>query len=168
MSNLDLIRSVFAHNEWANNRVLDAAADAQEDSLKQQFGGTSLKAILLHILGSHVSWLAKWTGEMPPLARVEPGREIAAIRESYNNTHERLRSYIASLDEEGLQKVTELFDPDENGQWRTWQRPAWQMMLSTGGHAMQHRGEAALILTALGHSPGEIDYSYWCWRTKSE
>ncbi len=41
-------------------------------------------------------------------------------------------------------------------------------MLSVGSHAMAHRAEAAMILTELGSSPGEIDYSYYCWRMHPE
>jgi len=167
MSNRDIVRSLFEYNEWANGRLLDAAAEVNEADLEREFGGTSLQAIFLHILGSHVSWLAKWTGEMPPLARVESGRVAAALRESYHAAHQRLWAYVGSLSDESLDAATSLFDPDENEEWRTWERPTWQVMLSTGTHAMQHRGEAALILTSLGHSPGQLDYSYWCWRSKS-
>ncbi len=168
MIGLDMVRSIFEHNEWANNRVIEAATLVSEEDLDSPFGETSLKAILLHILASHVSWLAMWTGEMPPLARVEPGQVMAAIRDSYDTAHSRLRAYVDTLTYDSLIAVSELLNPDASGYWRTWKRPKWEVMISTGTHAMQHRGEAALILTSLGQSPGEIDYSYWSWRTKSD
>ena len=169
MSKTELIRSLFDYNEWANNAILDAASAVPEDEVTRDLGEGaaghgSLQGILLHILASHVSWLMKWTGEPPRLARVGPGRVMPAIRESYGTAHERLRAYIGSLTEAALDAETELMDP-QDGEWRTWRRPLWQVMLSTGTHAAQHRGEAALILTRLGHSPGEIDYSMWCWRS---
>ena len=33
------------------------------------------------------------------------------------------------------------------------------MMLHQAFHSHQHRGEVALILTQLGHSPGELDFN---------
>jgi uncharacterized damage-inducible protein DinB len=169
MSKPEMIRSLFEYNEWANEQVLQAAARVDEDGLTRErevsFG--SVQGILLHILGSHVSWLMKWTGETPPIARVEPGRVIAAMRETSANVHERLRELVGGLTEARLNEVSPLMDL-QDGEWRTWRRPFWQVMLSQGSHAIAHRAEAASILSALGSSPGEIDYSYFCWRRHAE
>src|SRR3990172_11098579 len=99
MSKLEMVRSLFEYNEWANEQVLEAAARVNEEELTRERGVSfgSVQGILLHILGSHVSWLMKWTGEPPPLARVEPGRVMPAIRESFDVAHERLRAYVSSL-----------------------------------------------------------------------
>jgi uncharacterized damage-inducible protein DinB len=165
MSKLEMVRSLFEYNEWANERVLESAASVHEEELARDRGVSfdSVQGILLHNLGSHVSWLARWTGEMPPIAKVEPERVVVAISESYAAAHERLRDFIASLTEERLDEVSSLSDP-QDGEWRTWRRPFWQVMVSVGSHAMAHRAEAAMILTQLGSSPGELDYSYYCWR----
>ena len=165
MSKLEMIRSLFEYNEWANEQVLEAAARVDEEELtrKREVSFGSIEGILLHILGSHVSWLIKWTGETPRIAKVEPGRVVEAIRESYASGHERLGKFVETLTEKQLNEVSRLMDP-QDGEWRTWSRPFWQVMLSVGSHAMAHRAEAAMILSELGSSPGEIDYSYYCWR----
>lgn len=35
--------------------------------------------------------------------------------------------------------------------------PLWDMMWHVVNHSMQHRSEAAMALTALGRSPGDVD-----------
>lgn len=168
MGKAELIRSLFEHNEWANERVLDAAARVSEEELTKERGPDcgSLHDILTHILGSHMMAIMTWKVEQPMPAKVEPGGLMAAMRESYSRVHEKLREIVDSLTDESLDGTIELLHPTKDGEWRTWERPAWQVALSYGSHAMQHRGEAALILTELGHSPGELDYSYFCWRIR--
>jgi uncharacterized damage-inducible protein DinB len=160
-----MVRSLFDYNEWANDRVLEAAARVDEAELLRERNASfgSIHGILLHNLGSHVSWLIKWTGAPPVLARLDEGHVVAGLKESYATVHRALRDYVGSLTEEQVEQVTSLSDP-QDGVWRTWERPAWQMLLSVGSHAMAHRAEAAMLLTELGASPGEIDYSMWCWR----
>ena len=167
MGKAELIRSLYEHNEWANERLLDASARVSEEELTRVRGPDcgSLQDILMHILASHLVAIATWKMQPPALAKVEPGKAIEAMRASYERVHAKLRELVDSLTDESLDASMELLNPTKDGVWRTWQRPAWQVALSLGSHAMQHRGEAALILTELGHSPGEIDYSYFCWRS---
>jgi uncharacterized damage-inducible protein DinB len=37
----------------------------------------------------------------------------------------------------------------------------WQVIAHVAHHGMQHRSEAALLLTHFGHSPGDIDMVFW-------
>jgi uncharacterized damage-inducible protein DinB len=169
MSKAEVVRALFEYNQWANERLLDAAARVSEEELARERDGDvgSLQAILMHIIGSHIVGLGVWKIEPPAMAKVEPGRVVAALRESYAGVHKKLREFVGSLTDEQLDEAMPLLNPQE-GKWRTWERPVWQVALSFGTHAMQHRGEAAMILTELGHSPGQIDYSYFCWRGREQ
>src|ERR1700741_2502240 len=65
-SMLEVIRSVYDYNAWANRRILDTA-----ERLKlQQFiapngGGESVREILVHIASAQWTWLGRWQGAAP-------------------------------------------------------------------------------------------------------
>ena len=48
-----------------------------------------------------------------------------------------------------------------NFQGERWAYPLWQQMIHQVNHATQHRSEAAMLLTKLGHSPGWLDLLYF-------
>ena len=56
------------------------------------------------------------------------------------------------------------FTEFDRGKAHELERPMWEMLLSVGSHGTSHRGEVAVVLTAAGASPGEIDYSEFAWR----
>lgn len=170
MSKGEIVASIFDHNEWANVRVLDAAAQLSEEELTKTRGPDcgSLQDILAHMLGSHVFMLMV-TGRQPPkLDEVKPGAITRTLRESFDRVHPLLRELAESFSDEQLDGMVTVDNPDLDGVWRKWQRPRWNVLIAMGTHAMQHRGEAALILTELGHSPGELDYSVRSWRTRED
>ena len=168
MSKREIITAVFEHNEWANVRLLDAAAGLSEDELTANRGPDcgSLQDILSHMLGSHVFMLMVNGMQPPVLEEVKPGSVMATLRQSFERVHPPLRELAESFSDEQLDEPLTVNNPDVDGVWRQWQRPRWNVLLSMGTHAMQHRGEAALILTSLGHSPGELDFSTWSWRVR--
>ena len=165
MAKLEMIRRLYEYHEWADDRLLEAACRVSEETLTRDadipFGNARDNS--LHILGSQVSWLMRWTGEPPQLARIEAGLVAEALTESFGWAHGRLRSYIEALTEEQVEAPTKFLEFD-GGKPYELERPMWEMLLSVGSHGIGHRGEVAAVLTVAGASPGEIDYSEFAWR----
>jgi hypothetical protein len=57
MSNLELIRALYAYNQWANGHVLDPALKLTEDEFSREQGGRfeSVEGNLAHIVGARRS-----------------------------------------------------------------------------------------------------------------
>jgi len=80
--------------------------------------------------------------------------DISALRAAWERLDADMNAYVAGLDEDALLELASYrsFYGSEGSYSRK------DMMLHQAFHSHQHRAEAALILTQLGHSPGELDY----------
>jgi len=157
----EYVRNLYAYNEWANGLVLRAASALSEEQLREEDGvsmGSSL-ANLSHVAWAQVRWLAFWRGEDRPQPTEAPhGRALAWLQDLYGPSHEELRGFVEGLTDEGLGRTLER--TDREGKTHGW--ALWQLMAHVANHGTQHRSETAVALTALGSSPGDLDYGHFC------
>ena len=66
------INSLFNYTEWANNLVLDVAANLADDNLRRDVGIShqSIFGTLLHMAGAEWLWLERWYGRSPAKAEL--------------------------------------------------------------------------------------------------
>jgi uncharacterized damage-inducible protein DinB len=161
MSKLELIRAFYEYNEYANNRVLEAASalSKEEFSRKQGASFDSVEGNLAHIRSAQVVWLGRWrTGRSPDsLAELQSTRGLDTIRAGFEASHAELREFLSILTEDRLHGVLIYTDSGGNAH----ERVLWQLMLHVANHSSYHRAETAMALTAMGHNPGDLDYSYF-------
>jgi uncharacterized damage-inducible protein DinB len=154
MSKLQLLRDFYDYNQYANDRLLEVMSGAGDEHLRDVI------ATLAHIVAAQINWLERWqTGvnERSTIELQETIRTLDQLRESFERSHADLRQYIAGLTDADVDRP--LTFKDSTG--TTTERLLWQLMLHVANHGTYHRGEAAAALTALGHSPGDLDFSYW-------
>jgi len=115
------------------------------------------------MVDAHVCHLSWWDGSMTrdeSFARKFPAEDypdVASVERFWANVHAQTMTFIATLTAEGdLERVYRRVLPAYRG-GTTVERQLWEMMLHVANHGTQHRSEIALMLTALGHSPGDLD-----------
>ena len=148
------IRYLFAYDRWATRRILDAAerdggVDEATWSATNSIDERGLGGILVHQLGATQRWrngLAE-TGETPRPER-EPLPTTAGLRTAWEQEWPALEAWLETLDDAWLART------DEGVAF-------WQMLAHVVNHGTQHRAEAAALLTAVGHSPGDLDMIYF-------
>jgi uncharacterized damage-inducible protein DinB len=153
MTWIDNTRRLYAYNEWANNRILAAAAELTDDALNRQMDGgfSTIARNLVHIVNTQVWWLSVLTATQyvglpePPATGTLP-----AIRGWFGDSHAALREYLAPLREGQLDDAVNF--PD--GQYAN---KRWVLLEHLAHHGTYHRGETATALTSLGRSPGDLD-----------
>lgn len=141
------IRFLFGFDRWATIRVLDASVGVDHTtwSSPNAIGERGLGGILAHALGAHQRWRHGLSGSTEqPRPEREPVPTIDGLRATWDNEWQALDSWLDSLDDASLETV------DEGVTW-------WQMLAHVVNHGTQHRAEAAALLTAAGHSPGDLD-----------
>jgi uncharacterized damage-inducible protein DinB len=162
MSKLELIRHLYAYNEWANGHLLDIASPLDPAQLTGAHGASfeSILGTMAHLAAAQVNWLERWRGgvnKRSTIALAESMKTLAALRETFAGSNSGLREYIGDLTETDIESV--LTYRDSAGAEA--ERVLWQLMTHVANHGTYHRGEVAMALTGLGHSPGDLDFLYW-------
>ena len=159
----EMIRTLYDYNQWANQKLLDTLAGLSDEELMRPRGvsHSSLGMDLLHLVAAQVGWLSIWQGGAPriPLPSAQSGRFLDSLVDWYARSHEAIHEFIASLREQDLGRPR--IDNPHGGNPSVKQNRSmllWDMMMHVVNHGTQHRSEAAMALTALGRSPGDLDF----------
>jgi uncharacterized damage-inducible protein DinB len=152
---IDDIRFLFAFDRWATTKVLDAAVgvDATTWSATDIVDERGLGGILVHQLGATQRWRhgLSESGEKPRPER-EPLPTIEGLRAAWEQEWVADDMWLESLDDAWLEQIGDGV-------------PFWAMLAHVVNHGTQHRSEAAALLTAVGHSPGDLDMIYFAEET---
>ncbi|MEO8511220.1 MAG: DinB family protein [Chloroflexota bacterium] len=145
----DQIRWLFAYDRWATRRVLNVL-DGLDSNVWEQpnvIGERGLGGVLVHHLGASQRWrmgLASRGEDEGPRPEDEPLPTADELRQRWDAEWTAVDAWLPSLTDEF---VAHVFDDV----------PVWQMLVHVVNHGSQHRSEAAVLLTANGRSPGELD-----------
>ena len=146
------LSSLIAYNFWANNRILATceriSADEFVRSVTPNPGWHSLREILVHVLDTEYGWrCVLQSQDATTILDAADFADVAALKAHWQTEQAAWFAYDAALRQEDLDAYYA-----DNG-LTVWQRIAHVVM-----HGIQHRSEAAAILTGYGHSPGELDF----------
>ena len=153
---LEGIRTLYAYGAWANARILDTAERLDPEQFTTEVDGlSSIRDTLVHTASAEWTWLERWRGNSPRRLWV-PAEfpDLASVRNRWAEVAAATSDYISALREPDLEQAVSYV----NFQGESWAYPLWQQLLHQANHGTQHRSEAALLLTRLGHSPGWLDF----------
>jgi uncharacterized damage-inducible protein DinB len=163
MVNLGSARVLFGYSDWANGRILDAAATRSDAQLDREFamGPGSLRRTLLHIWGGESVWLARWAGKAetrwPDEAEPAP---VAEIQKRMGATWVERARFLASLQDGDLGRE----QPYRDSRGSLFRAPLGSMLLQGITHSQHHRAQAVNMLRHLDAGTVELDYMMWVRR----
>jgi uncharacterized damage-inducible protein DinB len=152
------LRRLVAYNQWADERILTAIDSLSPEELaapREAYFG-SIAGNLRHTLISQRGWLARWRGETPRFD------ETIAVpwREAYRPTHEAFRAFVGALSDADAERVVRYTDLRGNARELKLAHAITHLV----NHGTAHRAETGLLLERLGRSPGDLDYSLYCFQ----
>ncbi len=165
-ANADHFRLLLDYSRWANGVILERARQASESDYLAAVEGLSfgsLHATLVHILTSELIWLARWTGDEPPqwVVNLRESRisdddvpSLAELEQVWNPAQERIRELSVAMTDETLSAPIAYVDLSGN----SGDQPLREIITHMVNHGTQYRSEAAVRLTQLGLSPGDLDF----------
>ncbi|MBS1785570.1 MAG: DinB family protein [Acidobacteria bacterium] len=143
---LDLIRDLYAHQEWADAEHWKAilASDAAR-------ADADLKARLVHLHGAQQVWLGRWQGLGLGFPKAEDHASLEDTFHFARACHAALRAYLSLREEADLSEAITY----TNLAGETFTQPLYELMVHLAFHSQYHRGQNATRLRALGtHAPG--------------
>ncbi len=152
------LQRLYDYHCWATRRVLDAAERCTPEQLTATGPAPhgSLLATLVHSLAAERVWLqrARDGGKLTDLADLEGITTVAALNDAWDAQQVAMREYLAGITDEQLAEKFRYVV--SRGAWRD--EVLWQALIYIVLHGIQHRSEAAILLTAYGESPGNLDF----------
>ncbi len=152
--NVSDVRFLFAFDRWATGKILAVAAMVpfEEWAESNRIDRRGLGGILTHALGAHERWRAGWQELASGASEIEsPGRReagllpsVAELTDAWVAEWAALDAYLGTLADDDLGAPV-----DDTTLGRT--------MVHVVNHGTQHRSEAAVLLTIMGRSPGDLD-----------
>jgi uncharacterized damage-inducible protein DinB len=165
----DEMRLLYKYNDWVDARFLTACAKVSPERYAApnpfQTGYGGLRATMVHLLDNIWQWRITLQGYYnEPLANEaaydatelheDAFPTLDTLRERWVIEQQEMQAYLDALTEETLNGTIRYVIP---GVLR--ERVVWHILLDALFHAMQHRSEAAALLTTYGQSPGDYDFS---------
>ena len=157
---------LLEYNRWANHLVLEKATLAGPDDYFAPSAGLSfgsLHATLVHTLVAEIVWLARWQGGLPP-ERLRDARVVDRIAAEDIRSFEELVALWAEEDSKQERFIEELTGEEvaasvkyRSQYGEAYEQPLRELIAHLVNHGTQFRSEAAVRLTQLGLSPGDLD-----------
>jgi uncharacterized damage-inducible protein DinB len=165
----DDIKLMYEYNYWANRLILNQAAQVSEEQYVAPtdfgIGWGSLRGTLVHLLDTERQWRITCEGHYATLLtdaeydateiHEEHVPTFAALIEQWAEEQSAMRAYLDTLDDEKLNGILRYVIPGNIVR----ERALWHCLYHNVNHGMQHRSEAAALLTSYRNSPGDIDFT---------
>ncbi len=153
------IRLMFEYNAWANHLIVAKCAlvTPEQFTAPTTHSWGSLHGTVVHILDSEFGWRRIIETGKAGFDEITPADvpTVEAVRQRWDEEEAAWQAYLSRLTDADMTRIIR-YDLPEGG-FR--ERVLWHCLYHVVNHGMQHRSEAAHMLTEYGQSPGDIDFT---------
>ena len=154
-----MITTLFRYNAWANAQIVNRSELVSEAQFNAVTGDRNLHELLFHAMRTEWVWRVICQEHKGPAQdlRIQDFPTLSKIKDRWLEDDAHLQSFIAGLSDDDFSHPVEVQDRQGNLSSET----PWQMLMHIILHSMQHRTEAAALLTDYGQSPGDLDFIFY-------
>jgi uncharacterized damage-inducible protein DinB len=157
MPNQDETRTLFAYHWHTMRRLIECARrlSAAEYIAQPGYGHGSIHDLLFHLLKVDYNWrVGLETGQQPAPLQPAEAATLDAISAGFAAEEVAWTALLGRLSDSDLAGTFTL-TRHRGGQAEL---ARWRVVHQVILHGMQHHAEIAQLLTASGHSPGDLDF----------
>lgn len=161
MNTYSTISTLFAHNDWARDKLLALVQPLDNDALDRAFemGPGTLRRTLLHLWGAEQAWLDCWLGDPDPqLDEYEQPLSVDQLLERFRETANQRSGFLQSVGEDGLDRMVDTTDSRS----RPYRLRLSDLALHVCDHGVHHRAQALNMLRHVGGDVAGLDYLFMC------
>jgi uncharacterized damage-inducible protein DinB len=154
------IERLYDYGYWANGKILAVVAQLTPEEFTKNVAGSygSVRNTLVHVLSAEWGWLDRCGGHpRGPALKAEDFPTADVLINTWTQVEGWVRSFLAKLKDEDVDRMVEYKNP--RGEPRS--MALGEMMQHAANHGVHHRGQVALLLRVLGHTPGNVDLLFY-------
>ena len=177
--NVNDIRTLYAYNRWANQRMLAELAKLSQEQLTATHESSfpSIWESAFHIVGAEWIWLNRWKGVCPRASIANPAmspsvwdgltpshapriselRNLLVLRKFADDIEQDRHEFLSKLTDDRL--YNNFHFTDMTG--APYSEPLVQVMQHLVNHGSYHRGQVTTLLRQAGGHPVSLDMIFF-------
>ena len=151
---VEILRYQLDFANWANERILAAAASLTPEEQSRDFktADKSILNTLAHCYRAERVWLNRLLNKKVDF-KVAGDDTLAALQTNWPLLQSGWHAWAQDLTEDAAAANFQYADLKGN----PWSQPVWTIVLHVVNHSTHHRGQAVGFIRALGHTPPNVD-----------
>jgi uncharacterized damage-inducible protein DinB len=155
----DLERA-YDYGYWANRKLFQVISQLTPEQFTQTVAGSygSIRNTLVHTLSAEWGWLDRCGGpERGSALKADDYPTLQSLIDAWSTVEAYVRDFLSNLKESDLDRTVEY----KNLRGEKCSMVIGPLMQHAANHGVHHRGQVALLLRAIGYTPGNFDLVFY-------
>ena len=157
---VDDLKRRYDYSYWANRKLFAVIERLSPDEFTRNVAGSygSIRNTLVHMMSAEWGWIDRCGGPTRGAAlKPDDYPTFDAVVAQWTIVEGYAREFLGTLNDGDLHRIVE-FNIGPTGPRAM---PVGELLQHGSTHGVHHRGQIALLLRTLGHTPGNVDLLFY-------